>query len=71
MSFIGSFQFLGFSLNSLVKNLGKDDFKYLSQEFNSNILDLANQKGFYPYEYMSHFEELKEELPSKKSFIVC
>ena len=26
-SFIDSFQFLGCSLDSLVKNLGKDDFK--------------------------------------------
>ena len=26
-SFIGSFQFLGSSLDSLVKNVGKDDFK--------------------------------------------
>ena len=25
------FQYLGSSLNSLVKNLDKDDFKYLSQ----------------------------------------
>ena len=31
--FIDSFQFLSSSLESLVKNLGKDDFKYLSQEF--------------------------------------
>ena len=29
--FIDSFQFLSSSLNSLVKNLGKDDFKCLSQ----------------------------------------
>ena len=71
MSFIDNFQFLGFSLNSLVKNLGKDDFEYLTQEFDSNILDLANQKGFYPYEYMSHFGKRKDELPSKKRFIVC
>ena len=28
--FIGRFQFLSSSLDSLVKNLGKDDFKYLS-----------------------------------------
>ena len=31
--FIDSFQFLSSSLESLVKNLGEDDFKYLSQEF--------------------------------------
>ena len=32
--FIDNFQSLSFSLDSLVKNLGKDDFNYLSQEFN-------------------------------------
>ena len=43
LSFIDSFQFLIFSLDSLVKNLGKDDFKYLSQEFD-NVLELFKQK---------------------------
>ena len=32
-SLIDSFQFLSSSLDSLVKNLSKDDFKCLSQEF--------------------------------------
>ena len=50
--FIDSFQFLSYSSNSLVKNSTKDDFKYLSQEFDNNELDLVKQKGFYPYEYM-------------------
>ena len=53
LCFIDSFQFLSSSLDSLVKNLSKDDFKYLSQEFNNDVLDLGKQKGFYPYEYMS------------------
>ena len=39
--FIGRFEFLSFSLDSLVKNLGKDDFKYLSREFDSKVLDSA------------------------------
>ena len=56
--FIDSFQFLSFSLDRLVKNLSKDEYKkYFSQEFDSYILDLVNQKGFYPYEYMSGFEQ--------------
>ena len=33
LSFIDNFQFLTSSLDSLVKNSGKDDFKYLTQEF--------------------------------------
>ena len=43
LSFIGSFQFLIFSLDSLVKNLGKDDFKYFSQDFDNKVLDLVKQ----------------------------
>ena len=50
--FIDSVQFLISLSDSLVKNLGKNDLKYLSQEFANNILDLVKQKGFYPYEYM-------------------
>ena len=48
--------------------MGKDDFKYLSQEFYTNVLDLVKQKGFYAYEYMSGFEQFKDELPSKEKF---
>ena len=70
LSFIGDLQFLSSSWDSLVKNLRNDDFKYLIQEFDDNILDLAKQKGFYSYEYMSAFEKFKEQLLSKESFIV-
>ena len=68
LSFINSFQFLNFLLDRLFENLGKDDFKYLSQEFDNNVLNLVKQKGFYPYEYMRDFEKFKEELPSKEKF---
>ena len=34
--FIDSFQFLSSSLDSLAKNLAKDNCKYLSQEFDNN-----------------------------------
>ena len=44
LSFIDSFQFLSSSLDSLVKNLSNYDFKYLSQEFDNNVLDLVKQK---------------------------
>ena len=36
--FIDSFQFLSSSIDSLAKNLDKNDFKYLSQELDSKIL---------------------------------
>ena len=44
-SFIDSFQFLISSLDNLVKH-----FKYLSKEFDNNVLDLVKQKGINPYE---------------------
>ena len=69
LRFIDSFQFQNSSLDPLVKNLRKDDFKFLSQEFDNNLLDLVKQKGFYPYEYMSGFENLKKNFVSKKSLL--
>ena len=68
LSFIDSFQFPSSSLDSLVKNLAKDGFKYLSQEFDNNVLDLVKQKEFCPYEYMSDFENFKEKFPGKEKF---
>ena len=44
--FIDSFQLRSSSLDSLVTNLAKDDFKYLSQQFDNKILDLVKQKDF-------------------------
>ena len=41
--------FLSFALDNVVKNLVKDGFEYLSQEFGSKfnkVLDLVKQKGF-------------------------
>ena len=55
LAFIDSFQFSSSSLDSLIKNLRKDDFKYLSQEFDSNILGLVKQRGFYPYHCIGWF----------------
>ena len=53
--FISSFQFLSFSFDSLVKNIRENDFKYTSQEFDNELLELAKQKWFYPYAYMDKF----------------
>ena len=58
--FIDSFQSLSSSLDSLVKNLGKNDFKYFSQEFDSNLLDLDKQKKIYHYELCVIFISLKK-----------
>ena len=66
--FIDSFQILSSSSDSSVKKLNKYFFKYLSQEFNNNALDLVKQKMFYPFECISYFEKFKEQLPSKERF---
>ena len=49
LSFIESFQFLSSSLDSLVKNVSNDDFKYLSEEIHNKVLHLVKQNGFYPF----------------------
>ena len=66
LNFIDSLQFLNSSLDSLVKNLDKDDLKYLGLEFDTNVLILVKQKGFYSYECVSEFKKFNEELPSKR-----
>ena len=63
-----SFQVLISSLDSFVKSLRKNNFKYLSQEFDRDVLDLVKQKGFYPYEHMSDFEKFKEDQACKEKF---
>ena len=47
--FIGSMQFMNSSLEKLVKNLSDNDFKYLTQEFDSKNLKLLKQKDDDPY----------------------
>ena len=48
------------SLDSLVKNLSDNDFKYLSEKFSGEFLELVKQKGMYPYEYMNSFKNFSE-----------
>ena len=66
LSFIDSMQFLNSGLDSLVKNLSNNDFKYLSEEFNGELFKLVKEKGVYPYEYMNSFKKFSENrLPDK------
>ena len=54
------------SLDSLVKNLSDNDFKYLSEEFSGEFLILVKQKGVYRYEYMDSFKTFSEnKLPNR------
>ena len=43
--FIDRMQFMNSSLNALVKNLSDNDFKYLLEEFSTDLLELVKQKG--------------------------
>ena len=47
--FIDSLQFMSSSLDTLVKNLSDNDFKYLSQEFSGEQLKLVKRKVLYPH----------------------
>ena len=67
--FIDTMQFMNSSLNSLVKNLSDNDFKYLSGEFSGEMLELVKEKGMHPYEYMGSFKTFSEnKLPDKCKF---
>ena len=57
--FFDSFQFLNSSSESLENFFWKNSSKYLSQEFDGELLDLVKQKGFYPYEYMNGFKKFR------------
>ena len=54
------------SLDSLAKNLSDNDFKYLSEKFSGELLELVKEKEVYPYEYMDSFKKFSEnKLPDK------
>ena len=64
--FIDSMQFMNSGLDSLVKNLSNNNFKYFSEEFSGKFLELVKGKGVYPYEYMNSFKMFSEDkLPDK------
>ena len=70
MVLIDSMQCMTFSLDPLVNNLSDNDFKYLSQEFSSDLLKLMKQKGVNPYEYMDTFKMFfsEDKLPDNCEF---
>ena len=57
-----------FSIKYLVKSLDRDGFKYLNKDFDSKVLDLVKQKGFYHYGFMSGFETFEDESPKNRTF---
>ena len=60
------------SLEKLVKILSNNNFKYLTEEFNSKNLEILKQNDAYPNEYTGSFIRFGEEkLPDKKCFYSC
>ena len=51
-------QFMKSSLDSLVRNLIDEDFKHLSEDYSSELLELEKEKRVHPYEYMNSFKYL-------------
>ena len=67
--FINGMQFMNFSLDALVKNLSDNDFKYLSQEFSGDLLELVKLKGVYLCKQMNSFKRFSEhKLPNRFKF---
>ena len=65
--FIGRMQFMNSSLDKIVKNSSDDDFKYLTEKFGSENLELLKQKDAYPSDYMDSFKRFKEKNCSIKN----
>ena len=67
--FIDSMQFMNSDLDAFLKNLSDNYFKYLSQEFNDEQLNLVKQKRVYSYEYMDSLKRFFEDkLPDRCKF---
>ena len=67
--FIDSMQFMNSSLDSLVKHLRDEGFKYLPEKYSGEQLKLVKQKGVYRYEYINSFKRFNEDkLPNKDKF---
>ena len=70
LSFIDSFQFISSSLDSLVKNWSNYDFKYLSEEFDNNVLDLVKQKKINLKKIWTILKSLKKNYLGEETFVV-
>ena len=56
--------------DNLVKNLGKDDFKYVSKELDSKVLDFVKQKDFISMIKWMVLKNVKKDWIFKKNFTV-
>ena len=66
--FLDSAKFMASSLDSLVKNLGKEKLYNVRREFGEKT-PLISRRGVYPYDYMDSLLKFSEEkLPPKEKF---
>ena len=65
--FLDSFKFTLVGLESLVKNLPKEELKETTRFFGERS-ELIRRKGVYPYEFMDGFEKFEKKLPKKTAF---
>lgn len=69
LRFLDSFRFMPSSLESLVSNLMKDQFKCMSAFFPPSKVELLLRKGVYPYDYMDDPSKFNEtSLPNIEAF---
>ena len=72
MEFLDTFQFLGTSLDKLVKNLlakGAENFKVLRRYFPEDKIHLLLRKGVFPYSWFDDVKKFKEtQLPPIEAF---
>ena len=70
LRFIDSLQFMNASLERLVDNLTKDEFKFLQKFIDGQRQqELLLRKGVYPYDYVDGPPKLEEtQLPPKLEF---
>ena len=69
LRFIDSFRFMSDSLDSLSKNLTKDQFKNIRSYYSGKQLDLLLRKGVYPYDWVDSIDKFSEtQLPPQESF---
>lgn len=67
--FINSMQLFSCSFEALAKNLSKDKFESLSQEFPEKQLELLKQKEVYPRDQLNNFKKIDEKkFPEKNNF---
>ena len=69
LRFIDSFRFMGSSLDSLSKNLTKDQFENIKSHYSGKQLDLLLRKGVYPYDWVDSIDKFSEtQLPPIEMF---